>query len=84
MSKFLEKLKSVSTVTEYGYGAFGESERYQKLDVDKFAQNIINECINVLRQQGEIAKIQLDPNSTTRYAMLNFSANVIKEHFEEK
>jgi len=49
MSKFLEKLKSVSTVTEYGHGAFGESERYQKLDVDKFAQNIINECVLAIK-----------------------------------
>jgi DNA primase len=50
-------------------------------DCIEFADIVIKDCIARLRAEGELAKIQLDPNSTVRFADMNHAANIIRDHF---
>lgn len=45
MSDQIKEIMSRSMVTVRSHGAFGEPERYDQLDLEKFAQLIIEECI---------------------------------------
>ncbi len=47
--KFKE-LKRQSTIKISGHGAFGEPESREQLDVDKFAQLIVKECISIMNK----------------------------------
>lgn len=71
----IEELKQKSQIKMYSHGAFGENETYYKLDPDKFAKLIIEECIEVFKLETEryiksdqISQIQL----------------IIKKHFNLK
>jgi hypothetical protein len=43
----IKELKQKAQVKVYSHGAFGEDETYYRLDEDKFAELIIQECINI-------------------------------------
>ena len=45
MNKRIQELKAKAMVSDYRHGAFGESESYQTLDTDLFAELIIKECV---------------------------------------
>jgi hypothetical protein len=47
MNKRIQELIKQATVEVRGHGAFGEPERYTKLDTEKFAELIIRECMSV-------------------------------------
>jgi len=47
MNKRIEQLKLDSTIKVSSHGAFGESESYDEVDLDKFAELIIKECMEV-------------------------------------
>jgi hypothetical protein len=48
---------------------------------DKFAELIVQECVQRLRQEGELATIQAFVGSTYKYAYMNEAANIVKKHF---
>lgn len=50
-------------------------------DCIEFGEILVRECIEVLRQDGELAKIQAVPSATYTYAALNRGANVVRDHF---
>lgn len=83
MSQILKELKNKAMKKIYSHGAFGEPENYMRLDADKFAELIIQECINVLRANGELAKNTCGMEALKGFAFFNASANIIKTHFEE-
>ena len=45
----IKELKQKAQVKVYSHGAFGEDETYYRLNTDKFAELIIQECVEVLR-----------------------------------
>jgi hypothetical protein len=45
MNDKIKELKKRATIEEYSHGAFGESEIFYRLDAEKFAELIIQECI---------------------------------------
>jgi len=52
------------------------SEQYHK-----FAELIVKDCVQRLRQEGELATIQAFVGSTYKFAYMNEAANIIKQHF---
>jgi hypothetical protein len=76
-----EKIKTLSQKA----GAIGIWNDYMPfqgmIDLDKFAELIVRECVDVLRQDGELAKMQCVPSATYTYAALNRGANVVRDHF---
>ena len=48
---------------------------------EKFTQLIVQECVQRLRQEGELATIQAFVGSTYKYAYMNEAANIVKKHF---
>ena len=48
MNERIKQLKQLATEVEHSHGAFGEHERHYRLNVDKFAELIVKECIKVL------------------------------------
>lgn len=60
------------------HGAFGENERYMKLNPEKFAELIINECINICAAHEDYESFGIYP---ARVALVTKSCqNNIKEH----
>lgn len=47
MNKRIEELKRQCTVKVHSHGAFGENEFHDMLDVDKFAEEIIQQCAHI-------------------------------------
>jgi hypothetical protein len=47
MNERIQELLEQATVEVRGHGAFGEPERYTKLDPEKFAELIVRECAEV-------------------------------------
>ena len=47
----------------------------------KFAELIVEECVQRLRQEGQLATIQAFAGSTYKFAYMNNAANIIKQHF---
>jgi hypothetical protein len=47
MNEQIQELIKQATVEVRSHGAFGEPERYTKLDPEKFAQLIVRECAEV-------------------------------------
>ena len=54
--------------------------------MQKFAELIVQECADILRQEGELAKIQAlaGPYPVYKLAAMNEAANRIKQHFGVK
>jgi hypothetical protein len=75
MNDTLIKLAEQADVTIDGMG-YGEG------NIEKLAQLIVDECVRVLRADGELAKIQCVPSSLYTYAALNRGANVVAEYFK--
>jgi hypothetical protein len=72
MNERIKELIAQATVEVRSHGAFGESERYSKLDPEKFAELIVRECLS---------KIE---NEAAQYAEPVWAVelvNDIKEHF---
>lgn len=44
----IAELKKLATEVEHSHGAFGEHERYYRLNPDKFAESIIKETLQVV------------------------------------
>lgn len=51
------------------------------LELEMFANLIVQECVTQLRKEGERAKIQAFTGSTYKFTYMNEAANVIKRHF---
>lgn len=55
MNDRIKELKRQATIKIQSHGAFGEPESRQQLDVDKFAELIIEECLsNIQNCDGDI------------------------------
>ncbi len=67
MNEQIQELIKQATVEVRGHGAFGEPERYTKLDPEKFAELIVRECIQAVDNVGGYNE--------------EFHMNAIKEHF---
>jgi hypothetical protein len=52
MNKRLKELMNQSMIKVWGHGAFGESESYQDLDPEKFAELIVRECAEFLENNS--------------------------------
>lgn len=44
MNPRIQELKQLATEIEHSHGAFGEPERYYRLNIEKFAELIIEAC----------------------------------------
>jgi len=49
MNERIQELIKKATVEVRSHGAFGEPERYTKLDTEKFAELIVEECLSVVK-----------------------------------
>lgn len=49
--------------------------------LEKFAELIVLECVTILREEGELAKIQASTSSTYKYFHMNEAANIVKQYF---
>ena len=52
MKEKIKELKRQATIKIQSHGAFGEPESREQLDVDKFAELIIRECIKIADNRG--------------------------------
>jgi hypothetical protein len=84
MNKLIERLAEQANLLEYareglGGGGYISNEK----EITKFAKLIIKECETVLRQEGELGKVQLiaGPSGMYKLSFMNMAANIIKDHF---
>jgi len=49
MNKRIKELEALATEIEHSHGAFGEYEKYERLNVQKFAELIIRECVGKVK-----------------------------------
>lgn len=49
MNERINKLKEQAKEKVISHGAYGETEIYWEINVDKFAELIVRECVEVLR-----------------------------------
>jgi len=52
MNDILKQLKKQATVKEYSHGCWGETESYEVLDPDKFAELIIQQCCKEIKHKS--------------------------------
>lgn len=74
-------------VTVSSHGAFGENESYQQLDVDKFAELLLAECLTRIRgtylaNWDEIEDLSDFENGYTKGVQM--CIKMVKQHFEIK
>ena len=62
MNERIKELIAQATVEVRSHGAFGESERYSKLDPEKFAELIIRECMSVARGMRNPPNLNYKPS----------------------
>ena len=74
-----ERIKELAV--QAGGVMFGELCGTLNFDTEKFAELIVQECVQRLRQEGELATIQAFVGSTYKYAYMNEAANIVKKHF---
>lgn len=60
MNERIKELMTQATVEVRSHGAFGESERYSKLDPEKFAELIVRECAKIAGK-AEYSDTWLEP-----------------------
>jgi hypothetical protein len=83
MNEQIQELIKQATVEVRSHGAFGETERYTKLDPEKFAQLIVQECID------KITTYDLVPGHSAKWEdiydiharLLQDLGEELKEHF---
>lgn len=71
MNERIKELMTQATVEVRSHGAFGESERYNKLDPEKFAELIVRECADIA-------------NSHYECKVAGYPGDKIEEHFGVK
>jgi hypothetical protein len=90
MNEQIQELIKQATVEVRGHGAFGEPERYTKLDPEKFAELIVQECIAQCEQVATAAdaksrsKFVTDDGRMLHEGMWGGAKNCsgqIKQHF---
>ncbi len=75
MNERIKELVKQATIEVRSHGAFGESERYTKLDPEKFAELIIRECANQ-------CDLLLDHKMSSEWARgTHDCSKAIKKHF---
>jgi hypothetical protein len=55
MTSLIEDLKKKAIVDVWSHDCWGRRERYTRLDEEKFAILIIQECINIVESCGELS-----------------------------
>jgi hypothetical protein len=90
MNEQIQELIKQATVEVRSHGAFGETERYTKLDPEKFAELIVQECIAQCEQVATAAdaksksKFVTDDGRMLHEGMWGGAKNCsgqIKQHF---
>ena len=74
MNNRIDKFIELATFIEHSHGAFGEHEAYDKLNVEKFAELIVKECLDIAYK---IDKNPYIPDGDQARAI----TRKIKEHF---
>jgi len=70
MNDFVERLRDDAMYFDRGHGAFGESERWRRLDEDKFAELIVAAVFDAIANE--------------RFEIPDFVINAVKEKFQDK
>ncbi len=53
MNERIKELEKLATEVEHSHGAFGEYEKYYRLNPEKFAELIVRECMSYM-EDGDI------------------------------
>ena len=84
----IQELEKLATEVEHSHGAFGEYEKYYRLNTEKFAKLIVKECGYLIQQQVSLKyKDGWEQDGITddwaygHYAASILSRTVIKQHF---
>lgn len=75
MNERIEKL------AKQAFGSTIDTDPILVYEAEKFAELIVEECVQRLRKEGELVKIQAFTGATYKFAYMNESANIIKQHF---
>jgi len=70
MNNRIKELIKQATEVEHSHGAFGEYEKYYRLNPEKFAELIIKECLGILDD------LQESPSTEPKHC-----AKEIRKHF---
>lgn len=88
MNERINKLKEQAKEKVISHGAYGETEIYREINVDKFAELIVKECMDVLRQawyDENAKKVDDDPRSVAIQVGMKSgliqASNVVAKHF---
>lgn len=57
MNDRIAELKEAAMYDQWGHGAFGESERHRRLDADKLARLVMEDCIDAVGRDSHAAQI---------------------------
>lgn len=74
----IESIKEAAMVEVRSHGAFGESERYYRLDEDLFAELLIKECARLIDGHAlQLRKFNFETNAITAESC----SGMLLEHF---
>ena len=78
MNERIKELEKLATEVEHSHGAFGEYEKYYRLNTEKFAELIVRECANH-------CDLLLDHKISSEWARgTHDCSKAIKKHFGVK
>jgi len=77
MNERIKELEKLATEVEHSHGAFGEYEKYYRLNTKKFAELIVRECASLCeaRAWGMIEK------GFPGHEAVEECSDIIKQHF---
>jgi hypothetical protein len=84
MNKRIKELEKLATEVEHSHGAFGEYEKYYRLNTEKFAELIVRECVAQIQPMWDQVR-EIGPPGGYDYDTFDLAyndcMNAIKEHF---
>jgi hypothetical protein len=83
MNDKIKELKKRATIEEYSHGAFGESEIFYRLNAEKFANLIIQECMFVSKDI-ELVGIHSEDYEQGVWEGIQMYHNQLQRHFNIK
>lgn len=75
MNERIAKLKEQAKEKVISHGAYGEREIYWEINVDKFAELIVQECMNLVKD------CYAEPQSGQSPYQTACASTIIEEHF---
>lgn len=82
MNERIKELEKLATEVEHSHGAFGEDEKYYRLNTEKFAELIVKECAAYIngRTADWEAKLRWIFNDGSGYMDVD-ADSLLNEHF---